>query len=70
MRRWVLICVLWGSSPCMADEHPAVIRIGQSNSAALRELVTKRHELEKLQADVARLEKETGFRGRVQIVAR
>jgi Flp pilus assembly secretin CpaC len=54
----------------MADDHPAVIRISQTNSAALRELVSKRQELDALQADIARLEKETGFRGRVEIVAR
>ena len=70
MLRWVLLLVLLGTSPCRAEDHPAVIRIGQSNAAALRELAYKRQELDALQADVARLEKETGFSGRVQIVAR
>ncbi len=47
-----------------------VVRTGDQRSVALKELATKRAALESLQADISRLERETGFRNRVQISAR
>ena len=70
MRIFLTAWLLFPAVTCFGQEGVAVARQGQASQADLRKLAETRVELEKLQVEMARLEKATGFRNRVEIVAR